>query len=168
MFIPQIGHLAIASGRPGGYTVPDPPGSTGSERLRQVDVVLASTQLDLRLALEILLREEPGTDIVGTASAAAGLRALLQAARPELLLLDWDLPGHPPASLLAEARVLDPPPSGIVLGREQEVKPAALAAGSDAFFLRGDPPAKLLATVRQVRSRRRVPADETFSKAKGD
>ena len=60
-----------------------------------MEIVLASAQLDLRLALEILLREEPGTRVVGTASEAASLRSLLQASRPDMVLLDWDLPGHP-------------------------------------------------------------------------
>jgi len=116
-----------------------------------VDVLLAIMQLDLRVALEILLREEPGTNVVGTASEAASLRALLQTARPDLVLLDWDLPGHPPASLLAEARSLAPRPQVIVLGRDLDVKPAALAAGADAFVLKGDSPGQLLAAIRQAR-----------------
>lgn len=119
-----------------------------------MEIVLASAQLDLRLALEILLREEPGTRVVGTASEAASLRSLLQASRPDMVLLDWDLPGHPPASLVAEAKTLDPHLQVIVLGKEPEAKAVALASGADAFVLKGDPPDKLRAAVRQARQQR--------------
>jgi DNA-binding NarL/FixJ family response regulator len=119
-----------------------------------MDVVLASTQSDLRVALEILLREEPGVQVVGTASEAESLRALLQAARPDLVLLDWDLPCHSPADLVTEAKSLPPGPRVIVLGRDYDTKPAARAAGANAFVLKGDPPRRLLAAVRQMQPRR--------------
>ena len=117
-----------------------------------MEIVLASAQFDLRVALEILLREEPGTDVVGTASGAASLRALLQASRPELVLLDWDLPGHPPASLVAEAKSLNPLIQVIVLGKDPDLKQVALASGADAFIVKGDPPRPLLTAIRMTRS----------------
>lgn len=132
-----------------------------------MDILLASMQLDLRVALEILLREEPGADIVGTASNAASLRALLRASRPDLVVLDWDLPGHPPADLVAEAKGLASRPQVIVLGPDVNAEPAALAAGSDAFILKGDPPRHLVTAVRQAQSRR-APATEKPIERKGE
>ena len=117
-----------------------------------MEIVLASAQLDLRVALEILLREEPGTNVVGTASEAASLRALLRTARPVLVLFDWDLPGHPPASLLAEAKSLNPIIQVIVLGKDPDLTQVAMASGADAFFVKGDPPRPLLTAIRMVRS----------------
>ena len=119
-----------------------------------MQILLATKQADLRLAIELYLTEEPGMDIVGTVSEAASLRARLQASRPDLVLLDWDLPGHPPADLVTEAKSLPPGPQVIVLGRDFDTKPAARAAGADAFVLKGDPPRQLLAAVRRVRPRR--------------
>ena len=92
--------------------------------------------------------------VVGTASEAASLRALLRTAQPDLLLLDWDLPGYAPSSLLIEAKRLGSPPHVILLGKDLNVKQAALAAGADAFILRGDLPDELLAAVRQARLQR--------------
>jgi DNA-binding NarL/FixJ family response regulator len=119
-------------------------------------IVLASAQFDLRLALEILLREEPGTDIVGTASEAAGVRGLLQSSRPDLVILDWDLAGCGPTDLLAEAKKLRRCPQVIVLGRHEGARQVALAAGADAFVLSGDLPGDLLAAIRQSRARHRA------------
>lgn len=112
--------------------------------------MLASAQLDLRLALEILLREEPGTYVVGTASETAGVRSLLQSSRPDLLILDWDLPGlYAPSHLLAEAKRQRRCPQVIVLGRDRSIEQEALAAGADAFVLLGDPPGDLLVAIRR-------------------
>jgi DNA-binding NarL/FixJ family response regulator len=117
-------------------------------------ILVATKQADLRLAIELYLVEEPGLEIVGTAREAASLRALPQASRQDLVLLDWELPGHPPASLLAEARSLNPRPQVIVLGNDLDAKQAALAAGAGFFVLKGDPCRHLLAAVRQAQSRR--------------
>jgi DNA-binding NarL/FixJ family response regulator len=127
------------------------------ERIRKgqgMRIVLASAQLDLRLALEILLREEPGTDIVGTASETASVRSLLQSSLPDLFILDWDLPGYALIQLLAEARRLRRCPQIIVLGREG-ARQEALAAGADAFVFCGDLPGDLTAAILQSRARHR-------------
>ena len=115
--------------------------------------LVATQQADLRLAIELYLAEEPGVEIIGTASEATSLCGMVRTARPDLIVLDWDLPGHPPGSLLAEIKMADRLLQVIVLCREAELKPAVLAAGADASVLKGDPPSKLLAAVRQARSR---------------
>ena len=99
---------------------------------------------------------------------AASLRALLQTSRTDLVLLDWDLLGHPLADLVAEARSLASRPQVIVLGGDFTAKPAALAAGADAFVLKGDPPRYLLAAVQQARSRRTPAIDNATRKKKGE
>ena len=118
-------------------------------------IVLASAQLDLRLALGILLREEPGADVVGAASEAASVSSLLQSSRPDLVLLDWDLPGYSPSLLLAKAKRGRCNTQVIVLGRDEGVRQEALAAGADAFVLLGDSPDYLLAAIRQSQARHR-------------
>ena len=130
--------------------------------------LIAAKQADLRLAIDLYLAEEPGVTVVGTASEAPSLRALLRTSRPDLVLLDWELPGHPPASLLAEIKRLDCHPQVIVLGKKTALKPAVLAAGADAFVLKGDPPGQLLAAVRQAQSRRATAENPTSTELKGE
>ena len=117
-----------------------------------MDIVLASQEHDLRLALEMLFREQPGAYVVGTASHADALLALIQTARPDLVLLDWDLPGQPLAEVLAQVQSADCIPKIIVLSKDGEARGAALAAGADAFVIKGDPPKQLLVAFRQVSS----------------
>jgi DNA-binding NarL/FixJ family response regulator len=133
-----------------------------------VDVVLASARSDLRFALEVFLREQPGVVVVGTATGARGLLALIRTTCPDLVILDWGLPGQPLAKVLDEARAHEQPPSTIVLGRDEFDRQPALDAGADVYVQRGDPPETLLVALRQLRSRRGAPVDPIPTKAKGE
>ncbi len=116
-------------------------------------ILLAISHSDPRLSLEILLSQEPGLSIVGTTGDMESLLALIQTSRPDLVVLDWDLPGARPAPLaLLKAQRRSGRPQFLVLGRKPELKQQVLAAGAHAFVAIGDPPEKLLATVRQVRA----------------
>jgi two-component system phosphate regulon response regulator PhoB len=117
-----------------------------------MDIVLASQEYDLRLALEMLFREQPGAYVVGAVSHADALLALIRSACPDLVLLDWDLPGQPMAEVMAQAQSAGPVPKIIVLSRDEEDRGAALAAGADAFVIKGDPPKQLLVAFDQVSS----------------
>jgi DNA-binding NarL/FixJ family response regulator len=117
-----------------------------------MNVVLAVRQAHARLALELVLCEEPGLTVVGTASETEGLLALTRTAHPNLVVLEWGLPGRPAGALLADARALASPIHFLVLGHDPAIRQPALSAGACAFVLIGDPPELLLAALRQVRT----------------
>lgn len=117
-----------------------------------MNVVLALGHADARLVLELALSDEPGVTVVGTASETVGMLALIQTARPDLVLVEWDLPGWPLPAVLAVARSLPRRVHVVVLGRDPQQHQPALHAGARAFVLVGDPPEFLLAAVRQERA----------------
>ena len=119
----------------------------------------------VRLVSEVL--NAVGYQVV---AAASGESAIEQVAleQPDLVLLDWDLPCHLPADLVAEAKSLASCPQVIVLGRDFDLKPTALAAGADAFVLKGDSPRHLLAAVQQAWSRCAPATDNETTKKKGE
>jgi len=111
-------------------------------------VFLADDQPRVRSALRLLLEQDPQLSVVGEAAAAEGLLAQVRAAHPDLLLLDWELPGLQAANpLLPALRALYPRLSVIALSGRPEARRAALAARADAFVSKGDPPERLLAAV---------------------
>ena len=57
-------------------------------------LLLAAAQPNLRLSLELFLSEQPGVEIVGSASESAGLVALIHTTDPDMILTDWDLPAN--------------------------------------------------------------------------
>jgi SARP family transcriptional regulator, regulator of embCAB operon len=116
-----------------------------------MNVVLAVRQAHARLALELVLCEEPGVTVVGMASETEGLLALTQTARPDLVVLEWGLPGRPTAAVITDAHAHAGQLRFLVLGRDPALRQFALTAGAYAFVLVGDPPELLLAALRQSR-----------------
>ena len=114
-------------------------------------ILLATEDTNLRLSLELVLSEEPAVTVAGAASESEGLLALIKSTRPAIVLLDWNLPGRPPADVLAESCCRPESAYFIVLGSSAEDKQTALSAGADAFVVKGDPPDRLLSAFRTVR-----------------
>ena len=114
----------------------------------EMRVLLADDQSKVRSALRLLLEQEPGMSVVGEAAEAEDLLAQVRAVHPDLVLLDWELPGLQAANpVLPTLRALCPHLSVIALSGRPGARRAALAAGADAFVSKGDPPEQLMAAV---------------------
>jgi DNA-binding NarL/FixJ family response regulator len=109
-------------------------------------VLVADDQSKVRSALRLLLHHEPDIDVLGEAVDATGLLDWVRATCPDLVLLDWELPGFSP-HLLANLRELCPSLAVIALSGQPEARREALSAGVDDFVSKGDPPERLLAAI---------------------
>ena len=114
-------------------------------------VLLATKFADLRLSIEVLLSEEPGVTIVGAASEAEGLLGLIGSAHPDIVVMDWGLPGLPAADILARASAIWERAKFIILGGRPEIREQAHRAGAAAFVVKGGPPEQLQAAFRRTR-----------------
>jgi DNA-binding NarL/FixJ family response regulator len=97
--------------------------------------------------LRLVLEQQPGVSILGEAVDTTGLLDWVKAACPDLVLLDWELPGLEAEGLLPTLRELCPCLAVIALSGRPEARRTALDAGADAFVSKGDPPERLLAAV---------------------
>jgi DNA-binding NarL/FixJ family response regulator len=113
-------------------------------------VLLADDQPQVRSALRFLLEEETDIQIISEAIDANGLLRQTQLTQPDLVLLDWELPGMSITNLLATLRQRFPNLLVIVLSSRLEARPAAKAAGIDAFISKGNPPEQLLAVLHAM------------------
>lgn len=116
-------------------------------------LLLAAGKADLRLALELLLNEQPGVEIVGTASESDGLLALIHTTHPDMIVTDWRLPGRLMPAIISDASKSESQPRIIILANDSSDCEAALGAGADAAVLKGASPHLLLATFQSIRSR---------------
>lgn len=133
-----------------------------------MNVLLADDRAKVRSALRLLLEQEPDIQIVGEAADATGLLLAVERDAPDLILLDWELPGLPPENLLRLLRYLRPTIWVIALSGRPEARPAALAAGIDGFVSKGDPPEQVLTAMRMLRSNGVAPTDTTATEGDGD
>jgi DNA-binding NarL/FixJ family response regulator len=112
-------------------------------------VLVADDQAKVRSALRLLVDQQPGIVVQGEAVDTTGLLDWVSAMAPDLVLLDWELPGPDRGRLLPTLRALCPQLRVIALSGRPEARQAALQAGADAFVSKGDPPETLLAAIEQ-------------------
>lgn len=113
-----------------------------------MQVVLGVPNRELRLALELYLDEEAGIFMAGAAGEAAGVRALVAAILPDLLIMTWDLPGCSAARFIRETRASEPATQVIVLSSDEGARTEALAAGAAAFVVSWGAASDLLTAIR--------------------
>jgi DNA-binding NarL/FixJ family response regulator len=116
-------------------------------------VLLADVQAHIRSSLQMLLKREQGVAVVGEVSEATDLVTQIGTTHPDLVLLDWELPGLTTIGSLPGLHRICPNLLVIVLSGRPEAKRDALAAGADAFVSKADPPERLLATLHDMNNR---------------
>jgi CheY-like chemotaxis protein len=112
-------------------------------------VLVADDEGKVCSALRLLLEQELGLAVVGEVSGAAELLSQVTSTGPDLLLLDWELPGLTAGDLVT-LRWQHQPLQIIALSGRPEARGAALAAGADAFVSKVNPPDLLLATIQSL------------------
>lgn len=118
-------------------------------------IILATPEVDLRLAIQLLLSEEPNVKIVGTASNLDGVLALIQTTQADLVFLDWDLVDQPINTLIEQIHVEQPELDLIILVSRASQRSTPLEAGVQAYLLKGEPPEKLVQVYRQIVAEKR-------------
>jgi len=113
-------------------------------------VFLIDDQVQVRSALRKLLKHRLNMQVVGEAVDTHSLWIEVEAARPDLLLLDWSVLGSRPDETLTVLRARYPQLPVIIMSAQPEARRAALVAGADAFISKTDPPDQLLAALKHV------------------
>jgi DNA-binding NarL/FixJ family response regulator len=113
-------------------------------------IFLADDEARVRSALRLLLEQQPDLVVVGEAEAGAALLPEVGATQPDLLLVDWELPGPPVSSLVDALKELAPALIVVALSGRPESRRAAAQAGADGFVSKVDPPEKILGTLRRL------------------
>ena len=110
-----------------------------------MQVLLADDQPPIRSALRLFLEHKLGIHNVAEVTDAQSLLAFVRATPPDLLLLDWELPGLSDVNVLSSLRDYCPGLVVIALSVQPEARPRALMAGITAFVSKGETPEHLVA-----------------------
>lgn len=113
-------------------------------------ILIADDQANVRSALRLLLEQASQIEIVGEVADATGLLLLLGAKQPDLLLLDWELPGLPADHLMRLLRFEQPHLRVLAMSSRPEAQQEAETAGVDGFVSKGDPPEYVLTALNQI------------------
>ena len=124
-------------------------------------ILLADAHKEVRAALFLLLGEERGYSVIGEASDVGGLLRLAEEMQPDVVLLDWELPGDcvkssgfEGISVLDHLRKVIPRADVIAMSVRPEQSERATSAGATAFVSKGEPAECLLKVLGDLAARR--------------
>lgn len=117
----------------------------------KVQIALADKNKTIRSALRLLVEMETNLHVAGEAEDGCGLLEIIATVKPEVLLVDWDLPGidalldrgnghERDCGSATDSRI-------IVMANDCRARRRALEAGADYFVCKGDPPESLLSAI---------------------
>ena len=113
-------------------------------------VLLADDEMNVRSALRLLLEQETGITVAGEATNYGELYDTIGAVNPDLILLDWELPGRRNNGSLSMIKETHPGVRVVVLSSQPEMKKLALAGGATAFMTKDEPPERLINILRKL------------------
>jgi two-component system phosphate regulon response regulator PhoB len=112
-------------------------------------VLLADDEPKVRAALRLTLEQLKVIDTIDEANDAESMVHQLRTSPPDLLLVDWELPGLQRGAWLPDLCQL-PSLKVVVLRGRCHVSQLALASGADAFVSKCEPPDRLFATLKSL------------------
>ncbi|WP_052851072.1 response regulator [Streptomyces avicenniae] len=119
---------------------------------RPVRVLVADDEAMVRAGVRAILARDPQVEVVAEAGEGHEAIALVRRHRPDVVLLDIQMPGLDGLSTAARLH-REPTPVGVVMlttfGQDDHIA-RALEEGADGFLLKADDPRELLDGVRAV------------------
>lgn len=106
----------------------------------------------LRRGLADLLRREEDIDVVGDAGTTEQLLRLVESRRPDVVVVDVELPDHSGIELcdMLRNRGLETAPILYTAFEDPDLVEAGLAAGARGFLLKSSPPQTVVHAIRLV------------------
>jgi two-component system response regulator DesR len=121
------------------------------KRDKMYRILLADSNPTPRSALALLLETRLDAQIVGQVSSMESLLCEAAATHPDLIILDWELPGEPARERIAALR--QKAPHACILASSVRPESASLIEGADAFVCKTDLPETILQTIRTLNLR---------------
>ncbi|MCP4358770.1 MAG: response regulator transcription factor [Chloroflexi bacterium] len=109
-----------------------------------MNLIVASKDNQLNLALNFWFNTQPGIWVTGIASDAQGLLALTKATRPHLILLDEQLPGQEVSDFIVSLYAALPSVKVVLISNDLNFCKHGLTRKTDAVISKNDPPGQLL------------------------
>jgi two-component system, NarL family, response regulator NreC len=115
-------------------------------------VLLVDNQPAVRVGLQLILAAEPDLCVIGEASDGQAALDLAASLRPDIVLMDVDMPRKDGIATTSALRLICPQASIIILSLHDDAHTRLLAedAGAAAFVAKSMPVDALLAAIHQV------------------
>lgn len=115
-----------------------------------IRILLADDNPEIRSALRLLLETRLDLELIEEARDMEHVLAQVEDSHPNLIILDWRLPGRPTSERVSVLRALIPGLKVIAINTRPELHQQVLAEGADAFICKTDSPVKIIETIQQL------------------
>jgi DNA-binding NarL/FixJ family response regulator len=117
-----------------------------------IRVAIVDDHHALRLGLDTAIRSEPGLVPAGVAATAAELASVLYRNRPDVVLLDYNLPDVDGLTVCRDIKSQIPAPGVILYSAfaDASMTVPAIVAGADGIVNKGVPARELFQAIREV------------------
>jgi DNA-binding NarL/FixJ family response regulator len=126
-------------------------------RERRARVLIVDDHIAVREGLKSLIREEDTLEVVGEASSAADGLRLARRHRPDVIVIDNEMPGGSGVDVLPALRSEVPAAKLVMFSLDGGMRERALAAGAHLFVVKDAPMAQILEAI-QPRGEMTAPA----------
>jgi DNA-binding NarL/FixJ family response regulator len=117
---------------------------------RKIRILLADDNPAIRSALSLLLETRLNIGEIGEADSMEELLDRLAQFHPDILILDWDLSGHPKTAWVAAFRAIHPFMKVVVTSSRPEIAQQALAAQADSYVCKCEPPELVVEVIQDI------------------
>ncbi len=113
-------------------------------------ILLADDDPALRSALALLLETRLNASIVGQSTNMQNLLENLQLHRPDMVILDSELPGAPKRDRIRFLHTIQPSLKVVVIGPQPEVLGPSAARHADAYISKYEPPEQMVQALKGI------------------
>ena len=114
-----------------------------------IRILLADDKPEIRSALRLMLETRLDLEMIIEARDMEHVLAQVEDAHPDLIILDWELPGRPTRERIMVLRALVPGLKVVVINSRPELEQQVLLEGANAFICKTDPPSRLLEIIQK-------------------
>jgi DNA-binding NarL/FixJ family response regulator len=118
-----------------------------------MDILIADRRSMVRYALSTLLKKHSGWVVIGIAENTQGLFSILTNHKPDVLLLDWTLPGSQSTEIIQAIRYTHPDLRIIVMSADPDIRGKAISLGADYFVSKIESPSVLITAIKSCERR---------------
>ena len=115
-----------------------------------ISVFVAESENHVRAALSLLIEYQPGMHLAGAVYDTEGLLAQVCRQAPDVILLDWNLPGITPRRLIRTLRECCPGTRLVATSVKPEHEQAAREWGVDGFLSKQIGPESFIAALESA------------------
>ena len=118
--------------------------------MKKKSVIIAIRDTNLRLSLDLMLRDEPFLHVLGTASTSESTCGLTSIEGPDLILLERALSDRPIEEMLKEIKGCSPNSKVILLVNSMNQELRVSQCEADAYLRIGGSPESLRSTIKKI------------------